>query len=81
VPGNLVAVEEDFVGAPDALAVVDAEGGGGVALRIDVDEEGGEATLGKGGGEVDRCGGLADPTLLVGHCEHARPSGGREGFT
>ena len=43
------------------------EAGGGVALGVEVDDQDPEAELGQGGTEVDRGGGLAHPTLLVGH--------------
>ena len=38
----------------------------GVALRVAVDEQDVAAGEGEGGGEVDRRGGLADATLLIG---------------
>src|SRR5689334_4299155 len=43
----------------------DAEADGGVALRVDVDDEGLVAGRGDAGGDVDGGGGLADPALLV----------------
>ena len=49
----------------DAGAGTDAEGGGGAALDVEVDEEDAVAAAGEAGGEVDRGGGLADAALLV----------------
>ena len=55
--------------------VVDAEGGGGVALRVEVDDEDPLPELGERGGDVHRGRGLADPALLVG--DHHDPGGVR----
>ena len=49
-----------------ARGMADAEPGGGVALWVGVDQHDAPATLGEGGGEIDRGGGLADAALLVG---------------
>ena len=50
---------------PAPSSRVDAEADGGVALRVDVDEQRLVAGLGDAGGDVDGGGGLADPALLV----------------
>ena len=42
-----------------------AEGGGGVALRIDVDDQDVQPCGSKGSGNVHRSGGLAHAALLV----------------
>ena len=43
----------------------ESEAGGGVGLRIEVDQQHRRARLGDAGGHVDRGGGLADAALLV----------------
>ena len=43
----------------------EAEAAGGVGLGVAVDEEGGDAFEGEGGGEIDGGGGFADATFLV----------------
>src|SRR5690606_10067654 len=50
--------------------LVDARTHGGVALRVEIDQQ--DATLGgnQRGGQVDAGGGLADSTLLVGNREN-----------
>ena len=53
--------------------VLDAQRGAGVALRVEVDDQHPQTPPGEGGGDVDRGGGLADATLLVGH--HDCPGG------
>ena len=52
-------------------AVLDAQPGRGVALRIEVDDQRPLAELGQAGTEVDRGGRLADAALLVGDGDHA----------
>ena len=47
-----------------------AEPAGGVALRVAVDQQDALLESCEPGGEVDRGGGLADPTLLVGDSEN-----------
>jgi hypothetical protein len=64
--GERPAVEEDLVQArPLDVVPGDADGGAGVALRVDIDEQ--RPALGRGerGGEVHRRRGLADAALLV----------------
>ena len=51
-------------------AVLDAEPGRGVALRVEVDDQRPLAELGETGTDVDRRRRLADATLLVGHGDH-----------
>ena len=70
--GGRVAAEH--VVEPDALGAVGADADGGVALRIDVDEQRVEAGLRDARGDVDRGGGLADPALLVGDGVHGAHS-------
>jgi hypothetical protein len=47
--------------------MVDTEGGRRVPLRVQVDHEDSGTVQGQGGSQVHGGGGLADPTLLVGH--------------
>ena len=49
--------------------VLDAEGGGGVALGIDVNDQDVQAGSGQGSSDVHGGGGLAHAALLVGHRE------------
>ena len=49
----------------DALAGLDAEPGGGVRLRVEVDDQNGLLAGREGGGEVHDGGRFADPALLV----------------
>ena len=64
-----VAPDEHLVRPRDARAVVDAERGGRVALRVEVDHQHPEATERERGGEVHGGRRLADPALLVGDDE------------
>jgi len=61
--------EEDVVGAEACVfsfaGAGEAEASGGVGLGVAVDEEGGKAFEGEGGGEVDGGGGFADSAFLV----------------
>ena len=59
-------VHDDVVHRGLEPAVVDAETRGGVALRVEVDDQRAVAQLGQAGTEVDGGGGLADAALLVG---------------
>ena len=52
-------------------AVLDAEPGRGVALRVEVDDQRALAELGQAGADVDRRRGLADAALLVGDGDDA----------
>ena len=51
----------------------------GVALRVEVDEQGRVAGVGDRRAEVDRGGGLAHPALLVGDCENGAHRGSSYG--
>src|SRR5690606_35239584 len=72
---QLLVLHEDLVDRRRAGAVVDAEGRGGVALRVVVDHQDVEPRLGKGSGEVDGGRGFADATLLVRDRQDARGRG------
>ncbi len=61
----VVCAEEEVVDAETGFVAGEAEASGGVGLGVAVDEEGGKAFEGEGGGEVDGGGGFADSTLLV----------------
>ena len=62
-------VDQDIVDAVDVGVVLDAQSGGGVALRIDVDDQHVQAGGRQGGGDVDGRRGLAHAALLVGDGE------------
>lgn len=51
--------------------VVDAERRGGVALRVEVDDQDPGTVQGEGRGKVDRRGRLAHAALLIGDHHHA----------
>ena len=53
------------------LALVDAGGHGGVALRVEVDQQHAARGGGEGGGQVDGRRRLADAAFLVGHCQYS----------
>src|SRR5205085_10025245 len=61
------SADEHVVARFDALRLPDAEPGGSIALRIEVDQQHAPTDRGKRGGEVDRGGRLAHPALLIGH--------------
>ena len=61
------ALDQHVVDRRHLGVVLDAEGGGGVALRVEVDDEHLQPLQGQRRREVDRGGGLADAALLVGH--------------
>ena len=59
-----------------AVGRLAAQSAGGVALRIEVDQQGVRAGLGQRDGQIDGRGGLAHPPLLVGNTKnptHGRP--------
>ena len=64
--------DQHVIGRAAAVAAVDAETGGGVALRIEIDDQDALADRRKRGAEIDRGGGLADAALLVGERQDAR---------
>jgi hypothetical protein len=66
---------DEAVGAVAALGAIDAKAGGGVALRIEVDEQHVAAEGGKAGGQIYGGGGFADAAFLVGDRDDA--AGGR----
>ena len=72
-----VVAEEHVVHRGLERPDVDPQAGAGVALRIEIDDQGAVAELGQAGAEVDRGGGLADATLLVGDGDDPgeRPAG------
>src|SRR5580704_5415369 len=63
-----------------ALLFLDAECAGGIGLRVEVNEQGMDFFLRQRGGEIDRGGGFADATLLVGDgkdgASHPQANGG-----
>ena len=63
--GQRDALDERVVRRRDAAAVLDAERGRGVALRVEVDDQHPLPELGQRGGDVDGGRGLADAALLV----------------
>ncbi len=64
--GQWLIVDQDVVHRRGADAVVHVERGGRVPLRIEVDHQDAGSVQGQGGRDVDRRGGLADASLLVG---------------
>ena len=75
------AVHQGVVRRQRAAGVLHREGGGGVALGVEVDHQHAQAALGQAGGDVDRGGRLADAALLVGHHHDARAVGPGERLT
>ena len=63
--GERPVVDEHVVHRRRLAVGLDAEVGGGVGLRVEVEDADALAGLGQGGGEVDRGGRLADAALLV----------------
>ena len=64
--------DQHVIGRAAAVAAVDAEAGGGVALRIEIDDQHALADRRQRGAEIDRGRGLADPALLIGERQDAR---------
>ena len=62
-------VQQDVVDRVVEATRLDAEAGGGVALRVEVDDQDLPTELGEGGTQIDGRRRLADPTLLVGDRE------------
>ena len=69
--GRAVAAAEQPVDRPLGARGLDAQPAGGVALRIEIDEQHLGAGLGEAGGDVDGGGRLADAALLVGDGDDA----------
>ena len=63
--------EDEVVGVDDVRTGGDAEAGGGIGLRIEIDDQDVAAHRCQRGAEIDRRRGLADPALLIGDGEHA----------
>ena len=57
--------DEQVIDGEPVVVASEAQAAGGVGLGVAVDEEGWEAFLGEGGGEIDGGGGLSDAALLV----------------
>ena len=66
-----VHFQQDVGGRGAQLALVDAAAHGGVALRVEVDQQHALGRVRQRGGQVDRGGGLADPAFLVGNSDDA----------
>ena len=62
---------EHVVDGEAAVAPIDAEAGGGVGLRIEIDDQYLLVDGGERSAEIDRGGGLADAAFLIGDREHA----------
>ena len=56
---------QQVVGAELQLIGAESEAGGGVCLRIEIDQQHGRSGLGDTRGHVDRRGGLSDAALLI----------------
>jgi len=59
-------VDQDVVGGAGQVHLIQPQAGGGVSLRVEVDNEDRLAVGSQRGGEVDCRGGLSHPSLLVG---------------
>jgi hypothetical protein len=72
---NPIRIEQGVIEGLVQPALVDAEGGGGIALRVGIDDEDPVSPIGEECGEIDsgRC--LADAALLIRDRYHARISG------
>jgi len=66
---------QHIVGRAAAVTAIDSETRGGVALRIEINDEHLLADRRKRGAEVDRGCRLADTAFLVGDCNYARGRG------
>ncbi len=64
--GGIGVAHEEVVGSGALGVFVESEAGGGVGLRIAIDEEGWDAAGGEAGGEVDAGGGFPYSAFLVG---------------
>ena len=69
--GDIALTDQNVIGGALALLVGDAETGGGIALRIEIDDQDPFADRRQGGPQIDRGRRLADAALLVGQGEHA----------
>ena len=71
VPPFVVATSagQDLVRGGVAGGGLHSEAGGAVGLRVEIHEQGAALIGREGGTEADRGGRLADPTLLVCHCD------------
>ena len=58
--------DQHVIGRAIAVATVDAETGGGVALGIEIDDQNPLADGRQRRAQIDRGGGLADSALLIG---------------
>jgi hypothetical protein len=68
---------QDIVGGNFAAGAVDSKARGGIALRIEIDDEHFFSDRGERGSEIDGGRGLADPAFLIGKHEYAH-GGGRQ---
>ena len=71
-------LRQQGIGAVGAVVAAESEAGGGVALRVEIDEQDGLAGGAEGGGEVDAGCGFADSAFLVGNGQDA-PGARRSG--
>ena len=69
------ALDQDLVRSGDAGGVIDPQRGGGIALRVQIEDQDVQTAERQSGREVHRGGGLADATLLVGDHEHPGGAG------
>jgi hypothetical protein len=66
---------QDVVGGNFAAFPVDSKARGGIALRIEIDDEHSFSDRGERGSEIDGGRGLADPAFLIGKHEYAHGGG------
>ena len=64
--------DQHVIGRAVAGAAIDAETSGGIALRIEIDDQHALANRSECRTQIDRRGGLADAALLIGQRQDAR---------
>src|SRR6266850_3910357 len=67
--------DQHVIGRAAAVAAIDTESGGRVALRIEIDDQHAFADRGQRRAEIDRGGGLADTAFLIRQRQDARMRG------
>ena len=74
--GQLGLAHQHVIGGDGARGPRHAQPGRGIALRVDVDHQGGLADRGQGRAQIDGGGGLTDAALLIGDHQDAGFFGG-----
>jgi hypothetical protein len=73
--GDVGLAQQHLVDRGSQPGLVDAGAHGGIALRVEVDQQHALVQLGQSGRQVDAGGGLADPALLVCYAKYFRHAG------